>query len=104
MSMYVRDNRPELVHPGGMRDRLAGVLGVAGKAEGLGAVEGDRVACLAGAGRIGANEGGLFSGLSLGILGCGCDGRVRACTSSIRECALFEAAALPLAVFVEAIS
>lgn len=87
-----------------MGNRFAGVLGVTGEAEGLGAMEGDGVARLARAVRIGANEGGLFGGLSLRVLGCGCDGRVRDCTSSITDRILFEAAALPLAVFVEAIS
>ena len=63
-----RDDRPELVHPGGMGDGLAGVLGVAGEAEGLGAVEGDGVANFASSVCVRAVERSLFRGLGLRVL------------------------------------
>ena len=69
MEIHSRDNRTELVHPGRMRDRLAGVLGVTGKAEGLGAVEGDRVADFARLVAVRTDERSLFGGLSLCVLG-----------------------------------
>ena len=52
-----------------MGNRLARVLGVAGQAEGLGAVEGDRSALLAVRLRVGASKGSLLRCLGLGILG-----------------------------------
>ena len=64
-----RNNRPELVHPGNMGHRGTGVFGVTGKAEGLGAVEGDRSALLAVRLRVGASKGSLLRCLGLGILG-----------------------------------
>ena len=67
---YSRDNRPELVHTGRMGDGFAGVLGVAGEAEGLGAVEGNSVASLALRGGVGARKCGLFGSLSLSIGFC----------------------------------
>ena len=63
-----RNNRPELVHTGGMGDGFAGVLGGAGKAEGLGAVEGDGGAHFARGVCVGAVERSLFRGLGLRIL------------------------------------
>ena len=65
-----RDDRPELVHPGRMGDGLAGVLGVTGEAEGLGAVEGNSVASLALRSGVGARKSGLFGSLSLSIGFC----------------------------------
>lgn len=64
----VRDNRPELIQTGCMRNGFAGVLGFTSEAEGLGAVEGDRGACLTLGGGVGARKSSLFRGLSLGIL------------------------------------
>lgn len=66
--MDSRDDRPELIHPGGMGDRFTGVLRVTREAESLGAVEGDRVACFARRMSISAREGGLFGGLGLRVL------------------------------------
>ena len=66
-----RNNRPELIHTGCMRDRLAGVLGVTSKAESLGAVERDRGPRLARSVRVGALECGFFGGLGFGVLGGG---------------------------------
>jgi hypothetical protein len=61
----------ELVHTGKVGNRLASVLGLAGKTEGVGAVERHGGADLARTGRVGALESGLLSGLGLGILGLG---------------------------------
>ena len=66
---YSRNNRPELVHTGRMGNGFAGVLGVAGEAEGLGAVEGDGGAHFARGVCVRAVERGLFGGLGLRILG-----------------------------------
>ena len=52
-----------------MRDRLARVLGVTLELQGLGAVEGDRVACLARTVRVCTLERGFFGGLGLGVFG-----------------------------------
>ena len=62
-----RDNRPELVHTGRMGDGFAGVLGVAGEAEGLGAVERDGSAHFARGVCVRAVERSLFRGLSLSV-------------------------------------
>lgn len=72
MQKCSRDDRPELIQPGGVGDGFAGVLGVTGKAEGLGAVERDREARLAGRMCVGARESSLFRRLGLGVLWCGC--------------------------------
>ncbi len=64
----VRDDRPELIQTRCMRDGFARILGFTGEAEGLGTVEGDRGACLALGGGVGARKSSLFRGLSLGIL------------------------------------
>lgn len=64
-------DRTELVHARKVRDRLASVLGLAGKTEGVGAVERDSGPDLSAAGRVGALESGLLRGLGLGILGLG---------------------------------
>ena len=73
-----RDNRPELVHPRCMRDRLPRVLRVAGEAEGLGPVERDGVAHFARGMRVGAVQRRLLRRLGFGIL----RGR---CKSALRE-------------------
>ena len=51
-----------------MGNGFAGVLGVAGEAEGLGAVEGDGVANFARSVCVRAVERGLFRGLGLRVL------------------------------------
>lgn len=66
------DDRAELIHAGSMGDRLPGVLGLARKTEGLGAVEGDRGTGLLVSVRVGALEGSLLRGLSLGVDRRGC--------------------------------
>lgn len=66
--VYLRNDRPELVHPWCMRDRLAGVPRFTGEAESLRAMERNRIASLALRGRVGARKCGLFGGLGLGIL------------------------------------
>ena len=66
--VHLRDDRPEFVHSGRMRDRFAGVLGVAGKTKGLRAVEGDGESLFPRRLSVRANECGLFGGFSLGVL------------------------------------
>lgn len=73
----------ELVHPGKVRDRLAGVLGSTRKTKGVGAVERHRSANLLGRVGLGALEGSLLSGLGLGLLGSW-DGQPR---PTSRQCA-----------------
>lgn len=65
---HSRDNRPELVHPRYMGNRLARVLGVTGEAEGLGAAERDGVAHFARDVRVRAGKCGLPRSLGLGLL------------------------------------
>ena len=49
-----RYNRPELIHPRDMRNRLAGIFGIAWQTESLRAVEGNGEALVAGGVRVGA--------------------------------------------------
>jgi hypothetical protein len=66
-----RNNSPELIHPGYMRNRFPRVLGIAREPEGLGTVERDGVPRLARTVPVCALEGGFFGGFCLGIFGCG---------------------------------
>jgi hypothetical protein len=63
------DDRPELVHPRLVRNRLARVLGRTREAKGLGTVEGDGETLLARGVSVGTLEGGLLSILGLGLCG-----------------------------------
>lgn len=59
------------VHAGRMRNGLALVLGVPGKTQGFGSVEGNGVTGLARGVCVCANERGFFGGLGLGGFGVG---------------------------------
>ena len=70
MEVDSRNNRPELIHPGHMRNALPRVLGIAGESEGLGPVERYAVSHFARCMRVCALECGLLRCLGLLVLAC----------------------------------
>lgn len=65
------DDCSESIHAGCVRDRLSGVFGITGEAEGLGAVERDAGSDFAGGMAVCALQCSFFGGLRLGGVGGG---------------------------------